>query len=161
VLVDAIRRLPADMPVDCHVWGVAGSPDARAYFDHVRRCAKSDPRIIFEGTAESAAVLSDIEILVVPSLWMETGPLVVLEAFAAGVAVIGSNLGGIAEKVRHGIDGWLVSPGDARQLAQVIATCSRNRRVVEGWRAQIKPVRTVDEVASDTYAVYRSLSVTA
>ena len=34
---------------------------------------------------------------VIPSIWMETGPLTVLEAFAAGLPVAGTNLGGIKE----------------------------------------------------------------
>ena len=52
-------------------------------------------------------VLSGFDLCVVPSLWLETGPLVVLESFAAGVPVLGSRLGGIAELVRDGVDGLL------------------------------------------------------
>jgi len=58
--------------------------------------------------------------LVVPSVWLETGPLVVLEAFAAGVPVIGSRLGGIAEMVRDGVNGLLFKPGSSHDLADVL-----------------------------------------
>jgi glycosyltransferase involved in cell wall biosynthesis len=46
----------------------------------------------------------------VPSRWLETGPLVVLEALAAGIPVAGSNLGGISEWIVDGKNGFLVEP---------------------------------------------------
>ena len=62
------------------------------------------------------AFLSRIDVLAVPSQWLETGPLVVLEAFAAGTPVIGSDLGGIRELVSDGRDGLLVPHDDVRRL---------------------------------------------
>ena len=41
--------------------------------------------------------MQNYDLAVVPSLWMETGPLTILEAFAAGIPVAGTNLGGIKE----------------------------------------------------------------
>ena len=58
--------------------------------------------------------------LVVPSLTLETGPLVVLEAFAAGVPVIGSCQGGIAEMVSEGVDGLLFQAGNSHKIAEVL-----------------------------------------
>ena len=52
--------------------------------------------------------LSRYHVVAVPSQWMETGPLVILESFAAGVPVIGSALGGIADKVDDGVSGLLL-----------------------------------------------------
>jgi len=157
VLVDAIRRLPKDLPIECRVWGIASSAEARSYFDGVVRRAARDPRIVFLGSADSSEALASIDVLAIPSIWMETGPLVLLEAFAAGVPVIGSNLGGIAEKIRHGVDGWLVAADDARELSQALSACARDRTRVEAWRSQIPAVRTMDEVAGDTHDLYRSL----
>ena len=58
----------------------------------------------------AAQLLRQYDLLAVPSRTFETGPLVVLEAFAAGVPVIGSNLGGVNELVRHEVNGLLVEP---------------------------------------------------
>lgn len=56
------------------------------------------------------------EALVVPSIWFEGFPLVVLEAFASGTPVIASRIGSLAEIVDDGVDGILVEAGDARAL---------------------------------------------
>lgn len=48
-------------------------------------------------------------------------PHIVLEAKAAGVAVIASAAGGTPEAIDHGVDGWLVPVGDRRALAAAIA----------------------------------------
>ncbi len=58
--------------------------------------------------------------LVVPSRWYENAPYVVLEAMAAGVPVIASNIGGLPELVRDGETGVLVPPRDAHALANSI-----------------------------------------
>jgi len=54
---------------------------------------------------------------VVPSTWLETGPLTVLEAFAAGLPVAGSDLGGIRELLA-GVPGCFLIPlGSAQWLS--------------------------------------------
>jgi glycosyltransferase involved in cell wall biosynthesis len=156
VLVDAIRRMPAHVPVECRIWGTANSLEGASYLRRVRRLAGADPRVHFDGTG-APDVFAAVDVLVVPSIWLETGPLVLLEAFAAGVPVIGSNLGGIAEKIRHGVDGWLVTPGDARELADVLMAFASNRALLDSLRARIPVVRTTEEVAADTLNVYRAV----
>jgi glycosyltransferase involved in cell wall biosynthesis len=54
--------------------------------------------------------------VVLPSVWPENAPLVVLEAMAHGRPVIASSIGGIPELVRDGGTGLLVAPGDVREL---------------------------------------------
>jgi len=68
-----------------------------------------------EGEALSRAVAGS-RCVAVPSEWYENAPLVVLEAMAAGRAVVASDIGGIAEQVRHGREGLLFRPGDAAGL---------------------------------------------
>ena len=48
--------------------------------------------------------------------------MVVLEAFARGVPVVATDLGGTPELVRHGVDGFLVAPDDAAELAAALQT---------------------------------------
>jgi hypothetical protein len=62
-------------------------------------------------------ILADLDVLVVPSKWIENAPFIIREAFAAGVPVVASNLGGMAEMVRHGVDGLLFPAGNAEALA--------------------------------------------
>ena len=92
--------------------------------------------------------------LVVPSVWLETGPLVVLEAFAAGVPVIGSRLGGIAEMVRDGEDGLLFEPNDETQLALAI---KKIENIKSNLRNNISKPKTTGEVASQHLKLYKEL----
>ena len=62
--------------------------------------------------------------MVLPSLWWENAPLVVLEARAAGLPVICSGIGGMAEMVAHGTTGLHVPPGDPRALAEAMRTAA-------------------------------------
>ena len=72
--------------------------------------------------------LSVYDVVAVPSQGLETGPLVVLEAFAAGVPVLGSAIGGIADKVNDGVDGFLVRPFDSETewASALEALCHRS-----------------------------------
>src|SRR5581483_9427331 len=62
---------------------------------------------------EVPGLLRGARALVVPSRWYEGAPRVVIEAYAAGVPVIASRLGGLAQTVDDGVSGVLVAPGDA------------------------------------------------
>ena len=60
----------------------------------------------------------DAAVVVIPSLWEEPFGLVAVEAMACGVPVVASRLGGLASIVEDGETGFLVTPGDERELAQ-------------------------------------------
>jgi len=83
-------------------------------------------------TREVNAELARMDLFVLPSLFGEGLPMVVLEAMAAGVPVVGTWVEGVPEAVRDGVDGVLAQPGDAADLAAAIG------RVVDGslnWTA--------------------------
>jgi len=64
--------------------------------------------------------MSCARFLVVPSLWYEGFPMVIVEAFSLGLPVIVSNLGGLAEIVHNGITGLHFDPGNANDLVQKV-----------------------------------------
>jgi glycosyltransferase involved in cell wall biosynthesis len=82
---------------------------------------------------------------------------VVLEAFAAGVPVIGSRLGGIAELIRDGIDGMLVEAESVAAWTEAIRRLDEDRAMLERLRRGVRPPRTMDDVADDMMEVYRRL----
>ena len=71
---------------------------------------------------ELKAWLRGARAVVVPSLWHENFPYVILQAFAAGKPVIGAERGGIPELIGDGPHGWIFEPLDSKSLA----TCLRN-----------------------------------
>lgn len=65
-------------------------------------------------------LMSRVDWCVVPSTWWETFALVISEAWAFGRPVIASDVGAMAERVRHETDGLLFPMGDARALAETM-----------------------------------------
>jgi len=78
--------------------------------------------VTWTGFAEDiTAELQRIDVLVLPSLFGEGLPMVVLEAMAGGVPVVASRVEGVPEAIQHREQGLLVSPGDVDQLTMAIA----------------------------------------
>jgi glycosyltransferase involved in cell wall biosynthesis len=135
-LLDAVRRVP-DAALQLELYGKAQDSNEARVEAQVRAAAASDSRILWHGQiaqSEQPAALARLDALVVPSVWIETGPLTVLEAFAAGVPVLGSDLSGINEWVREGENGWLFPPGDSVALAAKIAQLCANPSLLEQAR---------------------------
>ena len=66
------------------------------------------------------ALMRRAKVLIFPSLCYENCPLSILEAYACGTPVIASDLGSMAERVRHNHTGLLFRPGDAGDLAEKV-----------------------------------------
>ena len=116
--------------------------------------AAGDPRVRFRGPfAEGSqdAVLDSIDVLVLPSVWWENSPLVVLEAQGRGVPVIASAIGGVPELVT-GDSGLLVPPGDRVQLRDALRSVRDGVRLA-GALAPL-PLQTVAEHAAELEGVY-------
>ena len=80
-------------------------------------------RVRFCGRVPRADVLAlsrSCAVAVLPARWYENQPMSVLEAFACGVPVVASDLGGLPELIRPGVDGELVPADDSSALAAVL-----------------------------------------
>jgi glycosyltransferase involved in cell wall biosynthesis len=158
VLIEALAAIP-DVSVRLDIHGVV-QPGAEHRLGALCRQAAGDDRIRFLAPLAMDAVpgaMAAYDFVAVPSRWLETGPLVVLEAFAAGVPVLGSRLGGIAELVRDGIDGLLLPVADAKAWAVAIQRLAQDPGRVAALRAGVRPPRTMAAVANDMLAIYRRL----
>ncbi len=69
---------------------------------------------------EVAALMDRARATVVPSLWEENCPMVVLEAGARGCPVVVANRGGLVELVNEGVDGFLFAAGDPEDLSAAL-----------------------------------------
>lgn len=157
-LVRAVTSLPRDISLRLEFRGPLRSEAERACVRVLRALGAGDPRIEFApavAPSEALDALATYDVLCCPSLSLEGGPTVAIEAQAVGTPVIGSRIGGLAEIVRDGIDGRLVPPGDWRALAGVLAGIVRDPAgTVDRWRLALPKARTMDEIAADYEALY-------
>ncbi|HXT52065.1 MAG TPA: glycosyltransferase [Thermoanaerobaculia bacterium] len=103
---------------------------------------------------EVPAALAEIDLLVVPSIWEENSPLTIREAFAAGVPVVASDLGGMAEIVEHGRNGLLFHVGDVDDLHRYLRRVLDEPGLLAALRAGIPPVRDIADDTAWTREIY-------
>ena len=112
-------------------------------------------------TRDVADELSQMDLFVLPSLFGEGLPMVVLEAMSAGVPVVATRVSGIPEAIRHGQDGLLVAPDDAAELARAIGAMIRGEHDWSAMRAsaRARQARLFSDrsMAAGVAAVYRDV----
>lgn len=159
ILIDALALVPnIDLQLD--IFTVTQGEQSRNEQKALLAKAAADRRIQFHDPVDPTEIverLRSYDALLVPSQGLETGPLVVYEAFAAGVPVIGSKLGGIAELVRDGETGLLVEPGSHRAWADAIFRFVEDVPLQRKLKDSRKPVRTAEGAADDVSPIYARL----
>jgi len=141
VLLEALRGpLAAERALAVAFLGAPGEVD---YGERFRRAVALEPRarLHFASAIDPLAAMAAADVVVVPSLCLETGPFTVLEARWAGAAVAGSDLGGIAEQLVGVSGARTFPPGDpvalASALLQLRSGGARSREAIAGVRAQL------------------------
>ena len=159
VLIRALLGLPS-AAIELHVYGIVQGDSDREHEKQLRALAAADSRITFRVAVPAEQVLTLLQsyhAVAVPSQVMETGPLVVLQAFAAGVPVVGSNLGGIAERVSHDANGILVEPASIAAWRQALGRLAADPAALSRLRAGIRPPRVMAVIAREMLGIYRGL----
>jgi glycosyltransferase involved in cell wall biosynthesis len=98
--------------------------------------------------------LAEIDVLIIPSRWYENSPNVILEAQAMGVVVIGSDLGGIAELVRHGHNGLLFLPDNAESLGEQMQRLLDEPELLGELRQNHIPFRSFNDELDQIETLY-------
>lgn len=157
-LIRAFGELPRDSGATLTVHG--GDAGFEGFRVELERMAGGDERVSFPGTfppERIGGVLSGIDVLVVPSRWYENTPLVVYSAFAAGVPVVATDLGGLSEVVEYGKNGLLFPLEDTGALARELERLVEEPELVERLREGIGPVKTVEVYAEEMEKLYNAL----
>jgi glycosyltransferase involved in cell wall biosynthesis len=154
VLAEAVSMLRRDLDFTFELRGAFDREDVRRF----RRLSRNDVRVRFEPAvppAEVPKVLARYDVLICPSLALEGGPTVALEAHAVGTPVIGSRIGGLAEIVEDGVNGLLMPPGDVESLARGIERVVTDRgSILDQWRTRLTKPRTMDDIVEDYLRIY-------
>lgn len=107
--------------------------------------------------ADLPRLMKNIDWVVLPSVWWENSPLVIQEAFCYGRPVICSDIGGMAEKVEHGVNGLCFRVGDPVSLARTIREATSSPDRWETLRRGIPPVYDITQHVTCLSHIYRSL----
>jgi len=119
-----------------------------------------NPSIFLRGRYERkqlAKILSETDVVVVPSIWYENAPLVIQEAFATQTPVIATNLGGMAEAVLHEENGLLFSRGDVDDLSGQMKRIVNDPGLLEQLVRGIPAVKSFEEELKELEVAYRGL----
>ena len=109
--------------------------------DRVKAAALSHSNLEYLGRqspAEVIALISRANCLLLPSLWYEGFPRVIVEAYAVGTPVIATNIGSLSELVNDRETGLLITPGDPGDLAAKIDWVWHHRDIVSAMRKRAR-----------------------
>lgn len=118
-------------------------------------------RIIFTGMRDDVPrVMKSLDLLVLPSHHEGFG-IVLMEAMAAGVPVIGSNVGGIPEVIEHNRSGLIIDPGSVEALSSAIdgllSDPQKSLQMAKNGRKRVEDVFSLERLGSELNGLYSNL----
>ncbi|MEO9188960.1 MAG: glycosyltransferase family 4 protein [Acetobacteraceae bacterium] len=153
ILLDAAGALAAEghNSISFAVFGDYRSQPEVFRLDVAKRLATPGSNVSFHGPydhTEVDALMGGVDAVLVPSIWWENAPLVIEEALRNRRPVLCSDIGGMAEKVRDGIDGFHFRMGSAHALADLLRRLDADRGLLSTvsatMRAPTPPAPTLD-----------------
>jgi glycosyltransferase involved in cell wall biosynthesis len=158
-LARAIASLPHALPIRFVMHGPVRNKADLAVQARVKQIVGPQAWVTFGGELDAAgvqALLERVDVVCCPSIVIEGGPTIALEARASGVPVIGTDLPGLSEIVRDHVDGRLVPARNWRALATLFRDLAHDPGQVARWRDALPAdVRTMDDVTADYLELYR------
>ena len=103
------------------------------------------------------ALMQSVDVIIMPSVWWENSPLVIQEALRNGRPVICSDIGGMAEKVRDGIDGFHFPVGNAMALASLLKRLADDRQLLIDVTCTARKAHSMDAIIDAHLALYQKL----
>jgi glycosyltransferase involved in cell wall biosynthesis len=140
-----------------HIWGGGDDP---AYRARLAASVRDGGSVTFHGVlaeAEKQATLRTLDVLIVPSIGLESFGLVAREAMAQGVPVLASRRGALIELFEPGQGGDYFAAGDATELATWVSRLIAQPEQIARWRSAILPVTRVAAHAEALDRIYESL----
>lgn len=120
VLFEALEKLIKSSLPNAHLMMVGDGPDESMLKEKVQTLGLDRHVSFFPFTDEPNYIFERLDITVLPSLYKEGLPNVLLESMSMGVPVVSSNIGGVSEIVIEGETGYMVEPGNKSVLADAI-----------------------------------------
>jgi len=157
LLVEAFHPLSgAELRIYGGETDYAPYPDRGQFLAQLRR----SPHIRLMGrydNHEVGRILSEVDVVVVPSIWYENAPLVIREAFLARKPVITAAFGGMQEWVQDEINGLLFQPRDVEDLRNKLARFIEDPDLMHRLSHNFPAVKSIAEDAREMEDRYRTL----
>lgn len=156
-LLVAACRLIDPLKLSIHIYG--SSMDT-GYEMQCKIDSVSMPNLKWMGQLEQSQVIPTMQqyhALCLPSTFSEMSPLVIQEAFAAGIPVIASNIYGNAEQVHHEVNGLLFEFNNATDLAAQIQRLVDNPEMLAQLQQRVTPSRSFKQVGDEYWELYNEL----
>ncbi len=134
VILSELCGVPDMNMIEINIYGSMKDP---YYSSKVEEQARIYPKEVvrFHGGYRSdkdlPGIMANNHVMVFPSLWEENYPLVIRETLLHGVPVIASNLGGVPEVIKNGINGFLFDPYKKGDLLDKVAFILKNPQILE------------------------------
>lgn len=154
IIAQALQYIP-DKDINVNMWGNFNEEYERA----LKKVDIGD-RIHFKGVYTSETlphIAAENDILLVPSICEETGPLVVPEGLAMGLPVIGAKIGGIPDFIIDGYNGMLYSHNSPKALASVMRVIIENPFKLEYMQRHTKLNIGYSDYISQLELIYLAL----
>lgn len=151
VLVEAF----AGMQGAAELW-IAGDESVEPEYVASLR-ARAPTSVRFCGRLGRAALwetLAQVDVVAIPTLWYETFSFILSEAFAAGLPVVASRLGPLADRVRDEVDGLLVTPGDVAAWREALQRLAEDATLRHRLQAQVRPPLSLPQHIADLERLY-------
>ena len=162
VLFDAAALLEAEgcaeVVFDIHGDHTGQPPEFQE--DFLKRLAGAGRNVRFHGPYDAQRMdllMRQIDVTIVPSIWWENSPVVIQEALRNRRPVICSDIGGMAEKVRDGADGWHFPVGSPLGLVALLRRLCRDRDGVRRVAATTRPPPDVHDSVEAHLRLFESL----
>jgi len=106
------------------------------------------------GREALAALFGEIDALVIPSVWYENSPLILLQALATHTPVIVSDVQGLTEFIDPHVSGIAFPRGDASALAAILDSLANEPGTLAAMSATTAYPRSIQAMADDVLALY-------
>lgn len=142
-LIKAIKLIRNQIPIKVFIVGAPRS-NTKWYEKELRKLVKNlglDEIVDFLGyRSDVSRILNVLDLLIVPSSSFEACPRVILEAYACGIPVIGSHLGGIPEIIEEGVTGFIFQAKDEKDLAMKMLFLLQDDSKLEEMRENCRKI---------------------
>jgi glycosyltransferase involved in cell wall biosynthesis len=131
--------------------------------DFLTRLAKVGRNVKYRGPYDQNRVdklMQSVDVIVVPSIWWENSPVVIQEALRNRRPILCSDIGGMAEKVRDGLDGFQFPVGNSVALASLLIKMAEKPTYLSDLDRTMRSPDRVEDAADRFEHLYASLCST-